>query len=175
MSELSHAFEKAGFTDKNKVIRKGFVFYLSEDQAEKMIKNHQGTTPKFLTKKYRTNYKKKYKKVISKPPWIVLKDYQKRGNSGKIKIAIRSSLKEEQKNREPSDYIQNFSHIDIDIDHNYCKIDLEGLYKGNLPQKQNLGKPYLKELSDESEEFSCYDPETEKIIMHFNKLDEVYD
>ena len=79
----------------------------------------------------------------------------------------RAALKEEQKNREPSDYVQNFSHVDIDIDHDYCKIDLEGLYKGNLPQKQNLGKPYLKGLSDESEEFSCYDPETEKIIMHF--------
>ena len=104
-----------------------------------------------------------------------IKKLPKRGNSGKAEIVNRSSLKEEGLNRKPNDYVQRRPHVEIDSNHDYCKLDKPGLYKGTLQSEPKLPKEFLKELDSSSEEFVCYDPESEKIIKHFKSIGKVYD
>ena len=87
-----------------------------------------------------------------------------------MEIVNRSSLKEEGLNRKPNDYVQRRPHVEIDSNHDFCKLDKPGLYKGTLSINQKLPKEFLKELDSSSEEFVCYDPESEKIIKHFKSI-----
>lgn len=177
MATLSDAFNKAyelhnSENPYNKVISKGFVFEMSDDVAVNFVKDKNNNAPYFLTNKFKDKTKGK---KVNKHFWIFLKNYQKRGNSGKVEIVNRSSLKEEGLNRKPNDFVQLRPHVEIDNNHNYCKLNKPGLYKGTLPQSQKLPKKFLKELDSSSVEFICYDPESEKIIKHFKSLGKVYD
>lgn len=177
MSVLEEAFNKAyefhnTENPLNKIISRGFVFELEDEVAVTFIKDKNNRPPSFLTTKFKEVTKGK---KVDKHFWIFLKNYQKRGNSGKVSIVNRSSLKEQQLNREPNDYIQNKPHFELDKDHGYCKLDKPGLYKGTLPSNQKLPREFLKNLSSTSREFICYDPEYEKIIKHFNAIGKVYD
>lgn len=177
MAALEEAFKRAyelhnSENPLSRMISKGFVFEMEDEVAVNFVKDNNNNPPYFLTNKFKEKTKGK---KVNKHFWILLKNYQKRGNSGNVEIVNRSSLKEEGLNRKPNDYVQRRPHVEIDSNHDYCKLDKPGLYKGTLPLSQKLPKKFLKELDSSSEEFVCYDPESEKIIKHFKSIGKVYD
>ena len=86
MATLNDAFDKAyelhnSENPYNKVISKGFVFEMSDDVAVNFVKDKNNNAPYFLTNKFKDKTKGK---KVNKHFWIFLKNYQKRGNSGKV-------------------------------------------------------------------------------------------
>lgn len=174
MGDLESQLKKLNLSSISREIEKGSIIRLQDDDAEKQIKDKFNRTPYFISSEFRKNNQEKYGYSSKHHYWIFLKTYQKRGNSGKVKIAIRSSFKEDRPNNKQGDLFQQ-AHLDIDSNHNICDINKDGLWKAELPRTQKLNKNFLKELDPTSENFICIDPETEKIVNHFAKLDEVYD
>jgi len=174
MGDLASELKKLNLSELSKTIEKGTVIVIEDDDAEKFIKDKNNNAPHFVTKKFRDSVTKKKGSSAKEHYWIFLKTYQKRGNSGKVKIVNRSSLQKGDFNRRPNDLFQS-PHISIDPDHGYCRINKEGLWKAELPKNQKLDKNFLRELNPSSDSYICIDPQANQIIRHFNELEEVYD
>jgi hypothetical protein len=174
MNNIAEAFEDAGMNQSTRAIQQGTIIALKDDLAEEYIRNSFGQPPHFVTKKFRQESRAKRGYAADEHFWIFLKTYQKRKGSGKVKIVNRSSLKDGQSNRKPHDRHQ-FPHADIDPEHSNCKIDKEGLWKSELPENQKLDKGFLENFGPASEHYVCIDPQTDKIIAHFKKLNETYE
>ncbi len=153
-------------------IEQGSVFLIKDRIMEKYINNKAGKTPPFLMEKYKTTENAKYDHR-----WIFLKKYDKRfKRSSKIPIVIRST---NEKKRKFNDYEQK-PHQDLLDNHDKsCVVDKKGFYKSDLPVEQKLDKKFLDEIdryTDNNEvKFSCIDPEVERVVHHFKRINEVYD
>lgn len=174
MGDLATELKKLNLSELSKTIEKGTVIVIKDDDAEKFIKDDNNNVPYFVTKKFRESVAKKKGSAAQEHYWFFLKTYQKRGGSGKVKIVNRSSLQKDQINRRPNDLFQS-PHVQIDPEHDYCRINKEGLWKSELPKNQKLDKNFLRELNPTSDSYICVDPQADKIISYFNKLNETYE
>lgn len=178
MGDLASELKKLNLSELSKTIEKGTVIVINDDDAEKFIKDRNNKPPYFVTKKFRKKNLQRKGFSAKEHYWVFLKTYQKRGNSGKVKIVNRSSLQENDANRKPDDLFQS-PHVQIDPEHNFCRINKEGLWKSELPNSQKLDKNFLNELNPTSDSYICLDPQSEKIANHFLNLErrknEAYD
>tara|TARA_A100001011_G_scaffold170559_1_gene179455 strand:- start:14047 stop:14568 length:522 start_codon:yes stop_codon:yes gene_type:complete len=173
MGILGDALKESGIEIPSvQQIEKGSVFLIKDKLMEKFVKNSVGNTPPFLMEKYKTTEKAKFDHR-----WIFLKKYDKKfKRSSKIPIVIRSA---DQKKRKFHDYEQKPHHDLIENHDKSCIVDKKGFYKSDLPVEQKLDKTFLDEIdmyTDNNDvRFSCIDPEVEKVIRHFKRINEVYD